>query len=155
MVLNEEKRARLADVLARRQGALGGASGSAVVAPIVVVPLATAQASPTLTPLEKKKGAVAIDSDDDEDTGRASSLKSEGWPLWRPHNLPLMVALHCIGIILPVPPLLAPSSCLKVVGRAHPETTKCHLLLSCPLSSNTPSRASKRKGRQRLWTKTH
>ena len=52
MVLNEEKSNRLAEVIARRQGALDGAGGSA-------------PSSPTPTPLEKNKGVVAIDSDED------------------------------------------------------------------------------------------
>jgi len=50
MVLNEEKRARLVDALARRQGALSGAGASTPSASILAVPLATAQASPMLTP---------------------------------------------------------------------------------------------------------
>jgi len=75
MVLNKEKRARLADALARRHGALSGASASAPSAPIVVVLLATAQASPMLTPLEKNKGIMSIDSDDDEDTGEGIVFK--------------------------------------------------------------------------------
>jgi len=64
MVLNEEKRARLADALARRQGALGGTGASdpsapidstqaaptpTPYAPIATIPLATARASPTPT----------------------------------------------------------------------------------------------------------
>jgi len=66
MVLTEEKRARLTDALARRQGA-SDAGTSTPSAPIAAIPLATAQASPMLTPLEKSKGVVAIDSDEDED----------------------------------------------------------------------------------------
>ena len=58
----------MVDALARRQGALGGASSSAPSAPIVAVPLTTAQALPMLTPFEKNKGVVAIDSDDDKDS---------------------------------------------------------------------------------------
>jgi len=82
MVLNEEKRARLADALARRQGALGvaGASASfapisahaapspAPSAPIVAVPLVDVRASPAPAPLEKDKGVVKIESDGDKDT---------------------------------------------------------------------------------------
>jgi len=40
MVLNEEKRAKLADALARRQGAMSGVGASAPSAPIAAVPLA-------------------------------------------------------------------------------------------------------------------
>ena len=70
MVLNEEKRNRLADVIARRQAALGGAGGSA---PVVL--LIAAQASPIPAPAEKKKGVVAVDSDDDEDTSEGLVFK--------------------------------------------------------------------------------
>jgi len=35
---------------------------------IAAIPLVTTQALPTLTPLEKSKGVVVIDSDEDEDT---------------------------------------------------------------------------------------
>jgi len=68
MVLNKEKRATLADALARCQGAMSDASASTPSALIDVIPLATAQASPMLTPLKKNKGVEAIDSDEDEDT---------------------------------------------------------------------------------------
>jgi len=65
MVLNEEKRARLADALARRQGALGATGASApsvpifalvapsptLFAPIVAVPLVVVRASPATAPL--------------------------------------------------------------------------------------------------------
>jgi len=89
-VLNEEKRARLADALAHRQGALGGAGASAPSAPIdtaqaaptpapsapiAVIPLATTRASPTPTPLERNKSVVAIDSDEDKDTGEGPIFK--------------------------------------------------------------------------------
>jgi len=83
MVLNEEKRARLADALARRQGVPGAASASAPPAPnsaavapspapsvpISAVPLATVQASPAQTPLEKGKRVVKIESDEDSKEG--------------------------------------------------------------------------------------
>jgi len=94
MVLNEEKRARLADALAHRQGALGVAGASAPSAPvdsahsaptpapsapIAAIPLATTRASPMLTPLKKNKGVVAIDLNNAKTLGRGSSLKGEGW----------------------------------------------------------------------------
>jgi len=60
MVLNEEKRNRLPEVIARRQAALAGAGGSAPVGPLTV-----AQDSPTPAPAEKNKGVVAIDSEDE------------------------------------------------------------------------------------------
>ena len=81
MVLNEKKRARLVDALARRQGALGVAGASAPSAPIdsayvgptpapsapvAAVPLAVVRASPAPAPLEKDKGVVEIDSGDDD-----------------------------------------------------------------------------------------
>jgi len=56
MVLTEDKRARLANAIARRQGALGGAGASAPSAPIATVPLAAAQASPNPAPLRRIKG---------------------------------------------------------------------------------------------------
>ena len=74
MVLNEEKRARLADAIARRQGALSGVGASAPSAPIVAVPLAAAQASPTPAPLKKNKGVMEIDSGD-EDNGEGDVFK--------------------------------------------------------------------------------
>jgi len=91
MVLNAEKRARLAEVLSLRDDAAAGAGASAPTAPlatqtipappstqttpvpassapITAIPLATAKASPPLAPLEKGKGVVHISSDDEEDT---------------------------------------------------------------------------------------
>jgi len=76
MVLNEEKRAKLANILTRRQGMFGGAStstphalASATVAPsptpstsTVAVPLAAAQASPAPFPYERK--VLEIESDE-------------------------------------------------------------------------------------------
>jgi len=70
MVLNEQERNRLADVIARRQATLGGASGSAP-----AVPLTVARASSISAPAKKNKGMVAVDSDDDEDTGEGLVLK--------------------------------------------------------------------------------
>jgi len=81
MVLNEEKMARLAYALTRRQRALGGAGASAPSAPfdtaqvapapapsapIGVVPLATVRASPAPTPLEKNKWVMEIDSKNED-----------------------------------------------------------------------------------------
>jgi len=82
MVLNEEKTARLDEVLALRQDVAADAGASApsapptnhVVpsltpsAPIIAIPLATARASPTPAPLEKGKGVVKVISNDDEET---------------------------------------------------------------------------------------
>jgi len=79
IVLNEEKRARLANALARRPGAPGAVGASAAPAPIsaavapsltpsspiVAVPLAAVQASSVPTPFEKGKGVVEIASDED------------------------------------------------------------------------------------------
>jgi len=79
MVLNEEKRKRLAEMIAHCQGAVDGASGSNPSAPLLAVPLAAAPALPTPAPIEKDKGVVAIESDD-EDIGMASFLKGKGWP---------------------------------------------------------------------------
>jgi len=82
MVLNEEKRARLAEVLALREEVVVDVGASAPsapptnqvvpspppLAPIAAVLLPTVRASPTPTPLEKGKGVVEIVSDDEEDT---------------------------------------------------------------------------------------
>jgi len=82
MVLNAEKRARLAEVLSIRDDAAAGAGASAPPAPpatqttpapassapIAAIPLATVRASPPPTPLEKNKGVVLITSEDEEDT---------------------------------------------------------------------------------------
>jgi len=90
MLLNEEKRARLADSLARHQGVLGAAGASAPSAPInsaqaaptpapsapiASIPLATTRASPTPTPLERNKSMVAIESDEDEDIAEGPVFK--------------------------------------------------------------------------------
>jgi len=82
MVLNEEKRARLANALARRQGAPGAAGAlapsapaPAPSAPIAAVPLAIVHASPTPAPLEKDKGVVEIKSDEDEETAEGPIFK--------------------------------------------------------------------------------
>jgi len=80
MVQNEEKRAKLADILTGRRGTPGGAGTSSLHAlafatvapsptpstPIVVVPLAAAQASLALFPYEK---VVEIESDEDSTEG--------------------------------------------------------------------------------------
>jgi len=66
MVLNEEKRARLADALARRLGAMSDAGASVPSAPIVAVPLAIVQDLPAPAPLEKNKGVVEINSEDED-----------------------------------------------------------------------------------------
>jgi len=81
MVLNEEKRARLVDALARRQEAMSGVGAStpstpiaavqaslapAPSAPIVAVRLAAVRASPAPAPLKKNKGVVEIDYWDED-----------------------------------------------------------------------------------------
>jgi len=64
MVLNEEKRNRPAEVIARRQATLTGAGVSA---PAGLPPVAApAQASPDPAPGDKLKGVVAIDSVDED-----------------------------------------------------------------------------------------
>jgi len=57
MVLNEEKRNRLAELIARCQATLTGAGGSAPAGPLTV-----AQDSPSPALGDKNKGVVAIDS---------------------------------------------------------------------------------------------
>jgi len=54
---------------------LDAAGASAPSALIVAVPLATAQASPTPSLLEKDTGVVTIESDEDEDTGEGVVFK--------------------------------------------------------------------------------
>jgi len=61
MVLNEEKRNRLAKLIARRQAALTGASDSAPVGPLTI-----AHDSPNPAPTDKIKGVVAIDFEDED-----------------------------------------------------------------------------------------
>ena len=82
MVLNAEKRATLAEVLALCDDVAAGAGASAPAAqpttqtipapassaPISAIFLATVGASPSPTPFEKGKGVVNIASDDEEDT---------------------------------------------------------------------------------------
>jgi len=81
MVLNKEKRAKLADALTRRQGvsgAVGTCAPHALVSaaavpsptpsiPIAAVPFAAAQASPALPPREKR--VVEIESDENSADG--------------------------------------------------------------------------------------
>ena len=81
MVLNEEKRAKLPDARTRRQGVswvMGTSAPHALVSatvapspipftPIVAVPLAAAQASPTPPPCERR--VVEIESDEDSAKG--------------------------------------------------------------------------------------
>jgi len=83
MVLNKEKRASLTNVVARRPGAPRVASASpppapistaaapspTPFAPIAAVPLTAVQASPAPTLLEKGKGVVEIESDEDSAEG--------------------------------------------------------------------------------------
>jgi len=143
MVLNEEKRNRLAEVIARRQGALDGAGSSAPSSPFAAI-----QALPTPAPLEKNKGVVAIDSD--ENTGEGIVFKRQ--------RVVMAATSHSATDGRPpsfrdhpsAPPLLAHSSHSKTVGRTLLRMTKCPLHLSFPLSSNTLSRASKRKRQRRL-----
>jgi len=82
MVLYEEKRAKLAEVLALREEAVAdvGASVPPVQptnqavpsptpsAPLAAVPLETVRVSPNPAPIEKGKGVVNIASDDEEET---------------------------------------------------------------------------------------
>jgi len=151
MVLNEEKRTRLDDVLARCQGALSGIGASAPSAPIVAVPLATTQASPILTPLEKNKGVVAIDSNDDEDTEEGIVFKRR--------RVAVATTSHSATSSRPAsfrdqPPSASSSRgplALEVVGRAPLGMTKLHPPPSFPLSFSTPSKASKKKVQQTIW----
>ena len=71
MVLDEEKRNKLAEVIARRQRALDGAGGSAP-----AVPLPAAQDLPNPPPANKNKGVVVIDSEG-EDTGEGIVFKRQ------------------------------------------------------------------------------
>ena len=59
MMLNEEKRSRLVDVISRPHATLDGAGGSAP-----AIPLPAAQDSPNPPATDKNKGVLAIDSDD-------------------------------------------------------------------------------------------
>jgi len=89
MVLNEEKRVKLVEVLALREEAIADVGASTLLvqptnqavpsptpsAPLAVVPLATVRASPMSCPLEKGKGVVEIVSDDEEDTTEGPIFK--------------------------------------------------------------------------------
>jgi len=98
MVLNAEKRARLAEVLSLQDDANAGAGASTPTAqpatqttpvppsiqttpvpasssPITAIPLATVKASPPPAPIEKGKGVVHISYDDEEDTMEAPVFK--------------------------------------------------------------------------------
>jgi len=112
MVLNEEKRNRLVEVIAHDQTALDTAGGSAS-----VVPLLVAQDSPNPPPVDRNKGVVAIDSNDEGTregivfkrqrvvVAATSNSASDGRPLsFRDHR--------------PTPPLLTHYSRSKAVGRA-------------------------------------
>jgi len=156
MVLNEEKRVRLADALARCQGAVSGTGASTPSAPIAAILLATAQASPMPTPLEKSKGMIAIDSDEDEDTeegivfkrrrvaaATTSHSSTEAPPSSHRDQHPLTLPLSMNHLLL------------KTVGRVPPRVSTCPLLLSYPPPSNTPLRGSKRGRQRRSWVKTH
>ena len=152
MVLNEEKSKRLAEVIARRAGALDDAGGSAPSALLATVPLATTPASPIPAPAKKDKEVVAIESDD-EDTGEGLVFKRQRVVVVATSHSatdsrPASFRDHSHSASSP-----ACSSRSKVVGRAPPEMTKCRPLLSYPLLSSMPSRASKRKEQRRLWMK--
>ena len=89
-MLNEEKRAKLADTLARRQRA-SGATGASIAAPsptpsilIAAVHLAVAQASPAPPPLEEDKGVVEIESDEDFVEGPMTATTSHSSTVSRP-----------------------------------------------------------------------
>jgi len=83
MVLSKEKKAKLANALARRQRVPKAAGASAPFVaitatpsptpsvPIVVVPLASAQTNPAPSSLKKGKGVVDIESDEDTEKGPA------------------------------------------------------------------------------------
>jgi len=77
MVLNEEKRNRLAELIARCQAALTGAGGSAPTGPPPIAALA--QDSPGPAPGDKLKRVVAIDFEDkDTDKGLVFKRPSVG-----------------------------------------------------------------------------
>jgi len=90
MVLNEEKRNRLAELIARRQAATGAGGLAPTGPPCLVV---SAQDSSGPTPGAKQKGVVVIDSED-EDTDEGL-----GWVSRRPHSLPLMATPLSSGTI--------------------------------------------------------
>jgi len=149
MVLNEEKRAKLAGILTRRQGVSGGAStstpralASATAAPsptpstpAVAIPLAAAQTSPAPFPYERK--VVEIKSD--EESAEGSVLKR-----LRPT---MTTTSHSSTIGRPTSPRdrtpSTPSSpdlfALEDGGTSAPTAP---LPSNCPLSCNMPSKAS-------------
>jgi len=150
-VLNEEKRNRLAELIARCEATLTGAGGSAPIGPLIVV--VSAQNMPGPAPGDKQKGVVAIDAEDEN--------TDEGLVFKRPRVGVAVTSLSATDGHTPSfrdnpPSASSPRgpSRLKAVGRALLGVTKCVLPLSLPSFSNKPSNASKRKRRWRLWAET-
>jgi len=154
MVLNEEKRTRLADSLAHRQEALALAGAStpsapisahaapspAPFAPIVAVPLATVRASPTPDPLEKDKGVVEIES---------NKYSAEG-PVFKRRRVVVAATSHSttVGRLASFrdhpPSASSPHDLLALEGGGEnaPGNEKTQPSPSCPLSFSMPSKAS-------------
>jgi len=162
MMLNEEKRDRLADALARRQGALGVVGDSAPSAPISThtapspapsAPIVAVRASPAPTPFEKDKRVVEIESDGDEDT-------VEG-PIFKRRRAVVATTYHSTNVGRPglfrdhPPSASSPHDLLVVEGvvRAPLDMSKLHPPPSFPLSFKIPSKASK-EGQRKTWTRT-
>jgi len=164
MVFNKEKRARLTDALAQRQGALGGASASTPSAPIdfaqtaptpttpiTAIPLATARASPTPTPLERNKSVVAIEFDEDENTAEEHIFKRRRAVA---ATTSYSTIINCPASFMDYPPSASSPRALlaQAMVRTPLEMSKLHPPPSCLLSFSMPSKASK-EGQQRTWTR--
>jgi len=149
MVLNDEKWAKLAGILTRRQGVFRGASisspravSSATIVPsptpsipVVAISLVVAQASPAPFPYERK----VVENESDEDSTKGKYLKGLGLRWRRPRIPPLYVAWHRPETERQALPRPLTSSRLKTVGRV---LLRIHLPSNCPPFCNMPSKAS-------------
>ena len=116
--------------------------------PIVAVPLVTVQASPAPTPLEKGKGVVEIESNEDSTEGLV--FKRHRAMVATTSHLQLRVALPLSGSTRQALLHLMASSRSKVVVRAPLGMGTLHLHLSFLLSFfRMPSKVSKEGQRWR------
>jgi len=147
MVLTEKKKLRLAEALARRQGAptdVGPSIATPTDArPLVVAPHAQDSPNPPAV-------VVAIDSDD-EVTGDGITFKRRR--VSRPRTLPTKPLLPLTESTLLVLPLPTNHLLLKVVGRESLRVFWCRLLPSFLPLSNMPSKDFKRGGPRMSWVR--
>jgi len=139
MVLNEKRKLRLTEFLARRQGAPTDVGPSAI-APTNATPLAAAP--PAQDSRNPPVVVVAVDFDD-EDTGEGITFKRRRMVAVATHSSteapPASYWEHPLMPLLPANHWLS-----KAVGRAFPRAFPCHLPLSFLPSSNMLRGAFKR-----------